>query len=208
MQRGLFAGHGLAAGGMDALRRRCTLGRGPGDGWALQAAMRIGHDEAVYALGPVPGDTEAGPAAHGLRDEMRAFDAEGVHQATEVIGEASPVFRASGVLRKGEAAMVESDAGVAVAEVGHLLPPGEVVAAGAVGEDDDGRAAEGRAVDFVVEVDAVDGCEGHGRAPRSGMGRIVRRARPPGGEPGDKVGAASIASFAGAASRDRRSRVQ
>ena len=49
--------------------------------------------------------------------------------------------------RRRKAAMREGHAGVAVAEVRHLLPPAQVIAAKAVREEEEGTAA----VDLVIE---------------------------------------------------------
>ena len=79
------------------------------------------------------------------------------------------------VASQPERAMVEGDAAEALREDGDLLPPAQVVAAGAVREDD-GRAG---AVRLVVEVDAVDGGEGHGWILGRAAGKRNREGRGP-----------------------------
>ena len=85
---------------------------------------------------------------------------EVVEEVAQVLveGTAAAGGLALGVAGEAEGAVVERDAAEVLAEDGDLLPPGQVVAAGAVGEDDGGAVAVG----LVVEVDAVDGGVGHG----------------------------------------------
>src|SRR5581483_9553160 len=64
----------------------------------------------------------------------------------------------TGIQRAAEAAMVEGDAGIAVAEERHLLEPGQVVAARTVREDD----RRSGAVRLVVQVGSARGQERHG----------------------------------------------
>jgi hypothetical protein len=61
-----------------------------------------------------------------------------VDQCGQIVDEAPGPDAVSARLGRREAAMREGDAGVALAEMGHLLPPREMVAAEPVGKDERG----------------------------------------------------------------------
>ena len=94
-----------------------------------------GEDEGAQAVGVGGGVGGAGPAAHRLADEDGGVELEVVEEGEQVVGEAGEAGAAGGLGGEGEAAVGEHDAGAAGGEVGQLLPPAEVVAAEAVGED-------------------------------------------------------------------------
>ncbi len=87
-----------------------------------------------------------------------------VEEGQQVVGEAGEAGAAGGLGRAGEAAVGEHDAGVAAGEVGELLPPAEVVAAEAVGEDQRRGGRVAGAVDLVVQIAVRAGEGGHGCA--------------------------------------------
>jgi hypothetical protein len=117
-------------------------------------------------------ERQARPAAHRLRDERRALDAEMVEQRAQVIGERRAAGPAGDVGRHAEAAMVERHAGEALAEVRHLLPPRQMVAADAVREDEGRRPARLRAVQLVVQLDVACGRVRHARRVASKRGKL------------------------------------
>src|SRR5437868_3799851 len=84
-----------------------------------------------------------------------------VQQRSKVIYEAAAP-QAVGVGALTEAAVVERDHAMRAREERHLLKPTDVVATGAVCEDQ----RRPLAVRFVVEIDAVDRGHGHGSPPK------------------------------------------
>src|SRR5690606_38460821 len=91
--------------------------------------------------------------AHGLPDEHRPFDVEGVEQAEQVDPVRCGAPSARRAAAQTEAASVVGDATEAVAQRGDLLPPVQVRPLAAVGEHQRGVAVT---VDLVVELDSVD----------------------------------------------------
>src|SRR6266487_233013 len=90
-----------------------------------------------------------------------------VEKVTEIVDVRRAGGGRVGVEAAAIAAVVEDDAGVAVVEVRHLLPPGKVVAPGAMGEHDRGRLAGLGAVALVIEAGAGYLREGHAPIVRS-----------------------------------------
>ena len=116
----------------------------------------VGEHERAHALRVTHGVAERAAAAHRLRDERRALDAELVEQRLEVVDEARGAL-ALRVAGSAEAALVDRDATEALAEGGELLPPGDVVAGGAVEEDEAGPLA----LLLVEQLDPVELGERH-----------------------------------------------
>lgn len=124
--------------------------------------MGIAHDEGADACGVGEGEGEACPAAHRLGDEGDgAGGVVDVDEGGEVVGEGSRAGFGARLLGWGEPAVGEGKAAVTgFDEGGDLLPPGEVIAAEAMGEDDE--RGFGRAVGFVPEScgGAIELCHG------------------------------------------------
>jgi hypothetical protein len=140
-----------------AAARRLGLVAAASHGLVGHSARGAGEDDSAHALlGVARGEGGGGAASHRVGDDAHVFDAEVVEQRDGVFAEGAAAAIVE-VVAEAKGAAVERDAGVVPGEGGDLLPPGEVVAALAVGEQDVGTAA----VDLVVEVDAVDRSEGH-----------------------------------------------
>src|SRR5262245_29134116 len=159
-QRGLLPLHGGAEGRVEA------GGDQIGDPVAREERvdLRVGeradgrrHDEGPDPLRRAQGVAEARPAAHRLRYQAHLAKSEMVDQGRQIVDEGQRTRTARLVARLPEAAMREGDAGVAGGEVRHLLPPGEVVAAHAVREDERGALA----AHLVVQIAAGSSEEGH-----------------------------------------------
>ena len=123
---------------------------------AQAAAIARQHDGPAALLRVAHRQRHGRASAHRVRHDAYVFDAEVVQQRHRVLAEGAPAaVVAVDALPKG--AVVKGDAGVVLGEERYLLPPAQVVAALPV------RKQHGRpgAVDFVVEVYAVDRCKGH-----------------------------------------------
>src|SRR5580704_11292716 len=100
---------------------------------------------------------------------MRLVEFERIEHRADVIARA--VLRKSlavpGYIRRGIAACIEGDTAVALTEIAQLQFVGSIVASKFMNEDDRNPTA----VLFVIELDAVVGCQmRHGR-PRSSMSK-------------------------------------
>ena len=89
-----------------------------------------------------------GPAAHRLADQPHVGEFQMIDQGGKIVRIIGGIGAARHGIRRREAAMGEAHAGVARREMRDLLPPAQVIAAQAVGEQQ-GRAA---ARYFVVEI--------------------------------------------------------
>ena len=159
----LLACEPLAARDVDVIRlvgagRRCRLafprrqlirvgeqGRGTRD-----RPGRAGEHQRAHAIRLRKRILERGPAAHGLRDDAHVARADMIDERREVARIVGGIRAARRRARRRKAAMREGHAGVAIAEVRHLLPPAQVIAAKAVREEEEGAAA----VQLVVEAAA------------------------------------------------------
>ena len=92
-----------------------------------------------------------------MSDDTHTLYAEMPQQAVEVLGEGTAALTVW-IGGSPEGPVIKGDAREVLGEEGDLLPPGKVVAAGAVGKYQ-GRPG---AVDLVVQISAVYFCEGHG----------------------------------------------
>ena len=104
------------------------------------AARRAGEHHRPAAARVPERESDGRSAAHRLRHDRGPFDLEQVEQRAQIVveGGAAALLVALAVARPAERAVVEGDAAIALREHRHLLPPAEVVAAGAVREDDGG----------------------------------------------------------------------
>ena len=136
------------------------------------AGIRTAEHERARPLRSETKEARHRAAAHRLRDHVGGVDGQVLEEAGEAAAEGTAVVLTRGQ-RAPPAAGVVDGAAVALAESRKLLPPGEVVAAGAVQEDDVGPF--GIAVLLVVEARAIEvgirhrgsvgaGAEGHQRA--------------------------------------------
>ena len=123
----------------------------------VEEAPRVAHHQRRYALGMSHGEADRGAPAHRLRHQRGALHLQPLEQRFEVVDEARGIL----VRRVGgaaEAAVIDGDAAVALAEVGHLLPPRDVVAACTVQEHDRRTFP----VRLVVQLDPVELLDWHG----------------------------------------------
>src|SRR5579864_8097 len=101
---------------------------------------------------------------------MRLVDFERIEHRTDVIARA--VLRKSlavlGYIRRRIAACVKGNAAVALTEIAQLQFIGSIVAGKFVNEDDRNPTADF----FVIELDAVVGCQMRHGYPRSSMSKV------------------------------------
>jgi hypothetical protein len=121
-----------------------------------RAGRGAAQDQRAHRPGREAREPGDGAAAHRLRDHVRAIDAQMVEQCDEVSAEYEAADRH---LAAGEApaASVVDGAAKLLGEGRDLLPPGEMVPAGAVEEDEVGAIA----VLLVVDAGGVDLGVGH-----------------------------------------------
>ena len=80
---------------------------------------------------------DAGPAAHGLRDEAHVWELQVLDEGGEIASEFLRIRNAD-LAPQRIAAMRKGDAGIAIRKVGNLLPPGQMITADSMGKYDRG----------------------------------------------------------------------
>ena len=163
MRGRLLARHALAGRDMDVVRLhgRWTLRpRAPSAGSCAGSSNSDGARSIVPAVeastsactraGCARAKLERGPAAHRLRHDADVGRAEVIGERREIARVVVRVGTAGRRARRREAAMREGHAGVAVAEVRHLLPPAQVIAAEPMREDQEWTRAGGLVIEATV----------------------------------------------------------
>jgi hypothetical protein len=117
---------------------------------AVDRARSACHDQRAHLRRLAQRISEAGPSAHRLRDERHLPELELVDQCGEIIDIRIRRIRSGHGTRGREASMRKDDAGMALREVRHLLPPRQVVAAEPVREHDRRAAARDLIVDAAI----------------------------------------------------------
>ena len=98
-------------------------------------------------------EAERSRAAHRQSAEMRALDAERVHQANRIGNQCFEIVAAGGRIGFTVAALVVAQHAIGLRQIGRLRVPHVQVGGERIAQDEPGRAL--RSVDLVVDGDAV-----------------------------------------------------
>src|SRR5690242_12159802 len=98
------------------------------------------------------------PASHGLSGNSRLLNVEMIKKRGEVRDKRVWSRAVGHISRLAEATMIKRDDSMVRSKGRYLLPPTEMAPSSAMRKDER-RAA---AVRFIIELDSVDFCEGHG----------------------------------------------